>query len=155
MNWANLYQRCHRLRHLLVTLALIISLFAAEDFFDRILVPRDESLRRFDTPAISMVVDLATAETILKKVTDWVPEPTIESVVKSREITLQAIFSQGGKTEAFIVLLADGDRLEERVKVAVGSEVDGWRVQSISRTRVMLKKGDEQRVLVVFRGRME
>lgn len=155
MNWTNLRESCRGSRHLLMALVLAIVIIASTDFFDRIFVPRDDSLRRFNTPVVVKVGAPPTTESILQRVTEWVPEPTVQIVGKPREIALQAIFSQRGKAEAFVVLLADADRPEERLKVAVDAEVDGWRVQSISRTRVILKKGDEQRELIIFRGKVE
>jgi len=155
MNWARLREVLHGPRHLLAMLTLVLFLVVLIDFFDRIFVSRDESLRRFDTPAIAKVINPTSAETILERVTVSVPEPKVEIVVKAREMALQAVFSQRGKTEAFILLLADAGRPEERVKVAVDAEVDGWKVASINRTRVTLKRGDEQRELVIFRGKVE
>lgn len=155
MNLATWRERLHGPRHLLAALTLILALIVSIDFFGRIFVSRDESLRRFEVPVIAKSVDPTPAEFMLQRVVGWVPEPKIETVVKPREMALQAVFSQRGKTEAFILLLADADRSEERVKVAIDAEVDGWKVTSVSRTRVVLKKGDEVRELVIFRGKVE
>ena len=133
---------------LIIVLALLICL----DFALRISVLRDSSARVFSTPASAAVKPLEGAESALKRLEAWIPAPVVvEAPPAEREIVLQGIFGTGKEAKAAIALVSLGGGPVERLRATIGQEFDGWTVQHIGSGKVILKKGEETRELVLFR----
>ncbi len=64
-------------------------------------------------------------------------------------MTLQAVFAAGQSKSAFIAAVGtDGE--VERIRAPVGHVIDGWIVESVESRKVVLKRGEERRELVMF-----
>lgn len=148
-------KRRPRLFGWLAGLACVICLV---DFLTRIQVSRDAESRRFTAPVMQAMPREEAAAVIQSRLTTALPEvrPADQEVeVKPREVALQGVFMARGLRTAALVLLPQGDEPMERRNVQAGGEIDGWQVERITGTRVILRKGSEVRELVMFRGKVE
>ena len=68
----------------------------------------------------------------------------------TRDIVLEAVFGTPGKLKAAILLKGEGQPTERLVLVQ-GDKVEGWLLESLEPRRLVLKKDQESRELVLFR----
>lgn len=139
-------------------MAVILFLFCLLDFFARIFVARDSELRKFNAPVLLTMPRDETAELVEARLTAALPAvPQVDEAAqaKPREIALQGVFGSRGQRTAILVLLPQDEKPLERRNLQQGGEIDGWLVERIEGTRVMLRKGSESKELVMFRGKSE
>ncbi len=118
------------------------------DFFLRIYVPRDESLRAFSKPSVAQIEKASSSEQLRQRLQQLFPPPAT-TAVQERVMTLQAVFAVGQAKSAFIAAAA-ADGQVERIRAPVGHVIDGWVVESVESRKVVLKRGEERRELVMF-----
>jgi hypothetical protein len=137
-------------------LALVGTLFLvmALDFTLRVLVLRDAGLRDFSAPSSSSIAAPESEESIFKRLEAWVPAKVTVVTPKERDIRLQGMFGSGAEARAALLLVAP-DGASERVRASLGQVVEGWTVEKIELGRVVLKRGEESRELLLFRPRPE
>lgn len=136
---------------LLVVLLAIFSL----DFVLRVLVMRDDSLRGVSVPPAAKIAPAASQSAIMKRFEAWIPPKlVVEAPPPEREISLQGIFGTGPEAKAALALSVAGGP-PERIRATAGQVVDGWSVERIEPGRVVLKKGEESKELLLFRSRTE
>lgn len=127
------------------------------DFVLRVYVPRDDELRKFVTPTLRPFPKTDSVDVIQQRLAAVLPEPASASdaPAATREISLQGIFGSSRQKSAVLVLAPQGDQPLERRTLQRGGEIEGWSVQTISRSAVTLQKGSERRELRMFRGKEE
>ena len=118
------------------------------DFFLRIYVPRDDSLRAFSKPSVAQMEKTTSLDELRQRFQRLFP-PSVTTVVQERVMTLQAVFAVGQSKSAFIAA-AGADGQVERIRAPVGHVIDGWAVESVESRKVVLKRGEERRELVMF-----
>jgi hypothetical protein len=150
-DWSDLI-RGHRRGFQLLVLLLLLG-FAA-DFTLRVLVLRDSDPRSFSAPEAATLAAADTAESIGQRLSAWIPTKEAEPVAQERQISLQGVFGAGSEARAALLLGAPGGP-PERVRATVGQVVEGWTVERIELGRVLLKRGEESRELVLFRPKPE
>lgn len=134
-------------------LGFLLSIFSL-DFLLRVMVLRDSSVRNFSAPKGDTISVPATADAVLRRLEAWIPKPVIvEPPPAERQIVLQGIFGAGAEAKAVIALVSPDGGSTERTRATVGMQVDGWTVEKISMGKVVLKKGEEHRELVLFPGK--
>jgi len=136
----------------LIALAVVLLLLMSVDFYFRILVLRDTSLRLFTTPAVTKVSAPLTTESVSQKLEMWVPKKVVvEAPPPPSQLALQAIFGAGRDARVIIALIPPDGSPPQRFRVAAGEVVDGWTVERVGRAAVSLKKGEETKELLLFR----
>lgn len=142
-------------RRPLLALTIVLLLVALFDFIGRIYVPRDASLRVFTAPRAVKIPEFIDTAKVLASLETWLPSQAVVEPPKEKEISLQGIFSSRGAGVAAVVLRDPTSGAMQSMRVAAGQEVEGWRVELISPRKVMLRKGDQVRELVLFRAPTE
>jgi hypothetical protein len=128
--------------------ALLVLPWILSDFFLRVHVPRDGSLRAFAEPA-ELQVEPAIGLGELRQQLQQLFPPPVSTVNTERVMTLQAVFSSGTTKSAFISAAAPDGQVE-RIRAPVGHVIDGWTVDAVESRKVILKRGEERRELVMF-----
>jgi hypothetical protein len=75
--------------------------------------------------------------------------PPVVSTNTERVMQLQAVFASGAAKSAFIAATAPDGQVE-RIRAPVGHVIDGWTVETVESRKVVLKRGEERRELVMF-----
>lgn len=145
MNWGE-----HR--SVLVVSALLVAVFALVDFRSRIFVGRDRALREFIAPQVKFALPVVPRDRVLSDLTKWVGQDPATQV-RPREIVLQGIFFVGSVPRAALSLVAVDGRPPQRVKVGLGDEVEGWKIEAIEARRLLISRDSESRELVLFKRR--
>ena len=138
-----------------VIVALLALVFIL-DFVFRVHVGRNPSLRLFTPPEVPAIAKPEGPEVMKSRILVWFPPPTEPTeAVKERVIGLQGVFgSREGRRAALTVSVADGS-VVERVRATEGQVVEGWTVAGIEPGRVVLRRDDETKELLLFRPRTE
>jgi hypothetical protein len=123
----------------------------ALDFFLRVHVPRDDELRAFTAPSSAKLTPAVTLDDVRQRLETWFPAPVVAQTVE-RTIILQAVFATGGQSSALLAATGPNGQVE-RVRAPVGHVIDEWVVETIEPKRVVLKRGEERRELVMFGSR--
>jgi hypothetical protein len=137
-----------RWRALLSVWALLALPVILLDFFLRVYVPRDDSLRTFVTPPVVQVEPATSPDRLRQQLQQLFPPP-VSTVSAERIMTLQAVFASGTTKSAFIVASSANGQVE-RIRSPVGHVIDGWTVEAVESRKVVLKRGEERRELVMF-----
>jgi hypothetical protein len=131
--------------------AALIAIFCA-DFFSRLAVFRDASVRRFEAPAAVSIVSPPAVDEIKKFVEAWAaPPPQEVAAPVERKMVLQGVFGTRADRSAAVALFPPEGGSPERVRATVGAPIEGWTVKRIDAERVILSRGEESRELLLFR----
>lgn len=134
-----------------IALLVVLVLALAADFFVRVFVPADPSARTYAPPGEFSFRPPETAEQVLKRLEVWIPPRVVEvPPPPEREITLQGIFGSANERRAALVVAAPGGVAPERVRATVGQVIEGWTVERIDASKVILRRGEEVRELSLF-----
>lgn len=152
MKWDWTWVRVHK-KPILFAVA-VAALLMVIDFWVRVVVVRDDDLRRFSSPAQIKVPEMKTVEAVQDELAEWIKPPP-PPVVIPPEIRLQGILGQGEGARASLALIVNGNQVIERKLVKAGETLQDWTVQSITRGGVLLKRGEEVQELVLFRAQSE
>ena len=140
----------HRLSAVILC-ATLIAIFCA-DFFLRLAVFRDASVRRFEAPAAVSMASPPSADEIKKFVDAWAaPPPQQAAAPVERKMVLQGVFGTRADRSAAVALFPPEGGTPERVRATVGALVEGWTVKRIDAERVILSRGEESQELLLFR----
>lgn len=133
-----------------IALLALLTLGLALDFFFRVFVSADPSARVYTPPAELSFRSPDTREQVLKRLEAWIP-PRVVVVPPppERELTLQGIFGSAKERRAAIVVAEPGGA-PERVRATVGNVIEGWTVERIDASKVILRRGEEERELLMF-----
>jgi hypothetical protein len=118
------------------------------DFFVRVYVPRDGSLRVFAKPTEAQIEPTTPLVELRLQLQQLFPPPVV-STNTERVMQLQAVFASGAAKSAFIAATAPDGQVE-RIRAPVGHVIDGWTVETVESRKVVLKRGEERRELVMF-----
>lgn len=135
----------------LLSLFGIVTLIFVVDFASRVFVERDETARAFRAPGAVVELSRPEAAATQQLINRWFQPP--EDKPKEpppRDIVLEAVFGTPGKLKAAILLKGEGQPTERLVLVQ-GDKVEGWLLESLEPRRLVLKKDQESRELVLFR----
>jgi hypothetical protein len=138
-------------RKVLLSLFGIVTLIFVVDFTSRVFVSRDETARAFRAPSAAVELSRPEAAETQQRINRWFQPP--EEKPKEpppRDIVLEAVFGIPGKLKAAIMLKGEGQPTERLVLVQ-GDKVEGWLLESLEPRRLVLKKDQESRELVLFR----
>lgn len=146
------------IRHLalLILLGLVL---AAWDFFERIHVGRDDSLRAFDAPVVETLPVRLDPDAVRSQLVAWLPAlaasagvsvPDSDLSSAGWQLSLLGIFLNG--PDEFAVLHAQpvGRGAAELLQVKEGETVRGFKVASIEPKVVRLELSGAQRELLLF-----
>jgi len=134
----------------LIALFALLPLVFAVDFVLRVLVVSDPSARIFKPPAEVRVRAPDNPQDVLKRLEAWIPpRPVVEVAPPVRELKLQGVFGPATDRRAAMALITPGASTE-RVRATVGQVVDGWTVERIEPTKVILRRGEEAKELSLF-----
>jgi hypothetical protein len=135
----------------LLTLFGIVTLVFVADFVGRVFVGRDASVRSFRAPSTPIVLSRPDPITTRQSIDSWFQPPEVKpKEPPPREISLEAVFGIPGKLKAAIVLKGEGQPTERFVLVQ-GDKVEGWVLELLEPRRLILKKDQESRELILFR----
>ena len=147
MNWL-------RSRRLLVVVAALVAVFVLPDFSNRVFVGRDSSLRAFKAPDLVVLTAVVSKAKAVESLNAWLPKKAADvAESKPREIVLQGTFVVSGQARAALSLVSPAGLPAQRVKAVVGDVVEGWTVAAIELRKIILKRGDESREILMFRRR--
>lgn len=139
-------------RRLVVVVSGMTVLVALVDFPTRVLVTRTLESRPFVIPQPEAVSDTASREAIDARLRQWFPRPPEPEVPTERGMTLRGVFGVAGGSRAIIQLDPIGDLPAQYLTVSRGDAVsDGWVAENVETQRVILRRSDETRELVIFR----
>lgn len=136
-------------RQAILAVLAICLLLSIADFFGRVWVARDASLRDFSVPKLPKVSSKISAEQMQAQFAQWMPEP-MPPPPPPPEWRLQGVLGSGSEIRAALVLVDPSGALIERFLVARGESARDWSVQRIDRKGVQLKRGDETKDLILF-----
>ncbi len=128
----------------------IALLGCALDFLANVLVARDSADRNYRSPQIvepRLGVDEAS---VVQSVSQWLGVSPSASA-NSEELVLEGIMWEGSRLRAIVRSGSVMNAAGSRVAVAVGDQVSGWQVVDLNRQSLLLKKGDEERRMMLFR----
>ena len=115
-------------------------------FYDigaRVFVPRDATLRKFDAPAVPKVrgpTDAAAVEAALKT---WFPPAEVPKALQRKNLALQGVLGVKGMRKAVLLVLSPEGVFESRRVVALGEELEGWKLTEIERASVTLVRVED------------
>lgn len=138
-------------RKVLLSLFGLVTLIFVVDFASRVFVSRDETARAFRAPSAAVELSRPEAVETQQRINRWFQPP--EEKPKEpppRDIVLEAVFGIPGKLKAAILLKGEGQPTERLVLVQ-GDKVEGWLLESLEPRRLVLKKDQESRELILFR----
>lgn len=130
---------------------VVLALMMLIDFFARVYVSRDASLRTFTAPTIQKTPQRVTATAALAQIESWLPVKQEVEPPKERDISLQGIFSSKAGGVAAVVLRDPNSGSSESLRVAEGQIVEGWTIERIGPRKVTLRRGEQSRELLLFR----
>lgn len=134
-----------------ISLVVFLALAFSLDFFVRVFVSADPSARIYTPPIALSFRPPESAEQVLKRLETWIPPRVVEvPPPPEREITLQGIFGSAKERRAALVVTAPGGGAPERVRATVGNVIEGWTVERIDASKVILRRGEEVRELLMF-----
>jgi hypothetical protein len=143
-----------RLRSAWVTLGFLWLLFLY-DASGRVFVARDATLRKFDAPAVPAAPALVSAARVEQALKDWFPVPVTAQAAAQKKLGLQAVLGANGKLRAVIAVMSAEGVFETRRVVALGEDIEGWKLTNIERASVTLVRDSEAepKVLKMFPSR--
>ena len=144
-------------RTLLVTAMIACLLLATLDFYVRVWVARDSTLRQFTVPKLPAIPSALAVDLVDKQFARWmpVPVPPPPPPPPPPELRLQGILGAGPQIRASLVLVEASGVVAARFLVAKGEPVQDWVVQRVDRKSVQLKRGGETKDLLLFPSRVE
>ena len=121
-------------------------------FVAEIYVFRDDTLRSFRSPRVTVFPEVLDVGVIERRLNAAIPKRSIENTqeVVERDMQLQGVFSVGRQRFAVFALAPSGVHPLERRTMRVGGEIEGWLVESIGRSDVSLRKGADFKALALF-----
>lgn len=144
-------------RRQMATVAAVLALVAAYDFFGRIFVGRDAALRTVSAPQMTPLPQRADAEAIRKQLAAWLPAlsgslgpEAANSDPASWQFSLVGVFRQEGQHFALVNVQQQGGGAVELVQVREGDDLRGATVKQISPTSVTLLRGESSEELLIF-----
>jgi hypothetical protein len=144
-------------RRQIAVVAAVLALVAAYDFFGRIFVGRDATLRTVNAPQMTPLPQRPDAEAIRKQLAAWLPAlpgslgpEAANSDPASWQFTLVGVFRQDGRQFALVNAQQQGGGAVETVQVREGDDLRGATVKHISSTRVTLQRGEKPEELLMF-----
>jgi hypothetical protein len=140
----------------------VLLLLAAWDFFGRVHVGRDESLRSFEQPQLETLPVRPDAATVRSELVSWMPAlagsagvPAVPTDPSGWELTLVGVFRKDdGKFAVVHARPRSGGGEAQFHWVAEGDDLHGSTVAQIGPRNLRLDRGGESQELVLFeRGR--
>lgn len=131
-----------RLRTAWALLAVLWLMF----FYDigaRVFVPRDATLRRFDAPAVPVLPNPTAAGAVEAALKAWFPPPEIPKELQRKNLALQGVLGVKGTRKAVLLVLSPEGVFESRRTVALGEELEGWKLTEIERASVTLVRSED------------
>ena len=138
-------------RRLLLAVAALLGAAVLTDFVLRVHVPRDASLREFTRPPKLEVPAPVAAPVAAAAVESWLPATPVEAAKKEREFLLRGIFRSRSAAAVALGLRDPDTGATQALRAAQGEVVDGWTIERIEPRRVTLRRGEEDRELLLFR----
>ena len=131
-----------RLRSAWVLLAILWLMF----FYDigmRVFVPRDATLRKFDAPTVPQLPVPTASAAIEAALKGWFPPPEVPKELQRKNLALQGVLGAKGTKKAVLLVLTPEGAFESRRVVAVGEELEGWKLTEIERASVTLVRTED------------
>jgi hypothetical protein len=124
------------------------------DFFSRVVVIREKNSVTFSNDFRQSEVPVDTAQTILARISKWIPLDVAQSASASLspdQLLLSAVLLERSRERAVIAVLGPSGELLRFARVSVGDEIEGWNVQYIEARKVILRREQVSHELSLFR----
>lgn len=145
-------------RRQFVYLAAVLALLAAYDFFGRVHVGRDASMRAAPRHDLVPLPATAGSDEIRKQLGGWLPALAgsaglngIDPDATEWQLWLVGVFRQGGERFALIAAQPQGGGETELARLTAGEQVHGATIEAIDGDTVTIREGEEQRELPLFK----
>jgi hypothetical protein len=132
------------------TVIVLSGLLAVIDFSRNILIFRSQTDRDYRSSQLSDLRSMADESSATQAVAEWLGVVASQSQ-GSDELSLEGMLSESGRLRAIIRQGAGSPSNASRVVVGVGDQIAGWQVVEFSPNSVLIKRGDEERRLTLFR----
>ena len=130
---------------------------AAWDFFGRVYVGRDATLRGFEPPALSPLVPRPDAQAVRNSLAGWLPGLRGTQIVAADasdpagwDFTLLGVFGRGSDRFAVVQARSRAGGATETLQVKEGDELRGAKVTEVGRKRLVLQDGASGREIPLF-----
>lgn len=115
-------------------------LLAFVDFHGRVYVARNDSTRPVSPPVLKAPPLGDSPEVIIKRLSEWLPVEVQARKVgpTAEDWSLEAVFVTRRGSRAVLALRGGEGQITRRVRLGVGDESEGWRIEAIEPRKVVM-----------------